>query len=71
MAEEGNVSVEGSALVDVEEELVNLQNNTPALTQMVQTVLQLLDMMESCQSGTSGQVVDCTESSASDDAPGT
>ena len=71
MAEEGGVSVEGSSLVDVKEELGNLRNRTTVLTQMIQTVLKRIDGMVSPQSGTSGQVVGCIESYASGGAPGT
>ena len=68
MAEEGDVLAESNALVDVEEELTNRRNITAAPTQ---TVLQRIDGIPSAQSGASGQVVGCRESSASDGAPGT
>ena len=61
MVEEGGLTAEGSALVDVEEELGNLPKYTAALTQMMQTVLQRLDMLGYDPSGSSGQVIGCRE----------
>ena len=55
MDEEGDVSVQSSAFIDVEEELGNLRNSITALTQMMQMVLQRLDGMVFAQFATSGQ----------------
>ena len=49
MDEEGDVLADGSALVNVEEELGNLHNSTTALTQMNEMALQRMDVMASAQ----------------------
>ena len=58
--------MESSALVDVEEELGNLRNS-----RMMQMVLQYIDVVAFAQSGISGQVIGCRESSESDGTPRT
>ena len=70
MAEKGDVSAEGSALVERDEDLDNLPRGIAVLTQMMQTVLQRIDAMASVQEGTSGQDVGHWESFASSGAPG-
>ena len=62
MAEEGNVSAEGSILVERDEDLDDLRRSTAALMKIMRTVLQRTDAMASVQEGTSGHDVGCGES---------
>ena len=57
MAEKGDVSAEGSALVERDEDLDNLPRGIAVLTQMMQTVLQRIDAMMSVEEKSGGEVL--------------